>query len=134
MSIRQFLPSILLLLATSCAKEAGIGGRGEIHGRVMEQYFDNDTPTGEAYPKAGERVYIVYGGGTGDTGDDNVRTGPDGRFRFAWLRKGDYRIYVISECADNIQCPNGSRSVGQQVHLDTRKSMVDVGDLLIDNY
>ncbi len=118
----------LLGLITGCAKEPGIGGRGEIQGRIMEQHQGE----GDLYPRPDHEVYIVYGDGT--TEDDNVRTGPDGRFRFPWLRKGEYRIYTFSECEDLTACPGGTVAVIREVDLIQRKDLVDVGDLNIMNW
>lgn len=120
---------ILVIGLAGCAKEPGIGGRGEIQGRVMEQHQGE----GDFYPRPDHEVYIVYGDGT--TEDDNVRTGPDGRFRFPWLRKGNYRIYTFSECEVNItDCPSGTVAVTRDVDLIERKDLVDVGDLNITNW
>src|SRR5688572_10183771 len=91
---------ILLIASIGCAKEPGIGGRAEIHGRVLERH----QGSGEYYPLADHDVFIVFGDGT--TPDDDVSTGPDGRFRFPWLRKGAYRVFTISECDWDLEnCP-----------------------------
>ena len=126
------LPLSILVLTiglAGCAKEPGIGGRAEIHGRVMEQH----QGSGEYYPLPDHDVYIVYGDGT--TPDDDVSTGPDGRFRFPWLRKGNYRIFTLSECEyDPVGCPSGSIAVERAVDLVDRTDLVDVGDLYITNW
>ncbi|MBX2972629.1 MAG: lipoprotein [Flavobacteriales bacterium] len=85
------------VLLAGCNKEPGEGGKAEIRGRVIEQLYSvSGLPIGEAYPVIGENVYIVYGGTTseGTFPDDNVDTGPNGEFRFPWLRKGTYTIFV----------------------------------------
>ena len=76
-SICFLIPIILV----SCVKEPGIGGRGEIHGLVLEQRYDDGVPVGEPYPIPEQDVFIVYGDGDGETSDDDVSTGADGRFR-----------------------------------------------------
>lgn len=120
---------ITIILGIGCAKEPGIGGRAEIHGRVLEQH----QGSGEYYPKQDHRVYIVYGDGSAQ--DDDVRTGADGRFRFPWLRKGNYKVYTLSECEQNIvDCPSGTFPVSRDVDLVNRTDLVDVGDLLITNW
>jgi hypothetical protein len=125
---------LFILLAAGCVKDPGIGGRAEIQGRVMEQrYNSSGVPQGDPYPRAGRRVYISYGAEEGQ--DDTERTGPEGHFRFPWLRKGTYRIHVMSQCqVDPVDCPAGTREVWRIVELSDRKAVVDVGDLLIENW
>ena len=122
---RSMLISIVVIGLLGCAKEPGIGGRAEIHGRVMEQH----QGSGEFYPIPDHDVFIVFGDGT--TPDDDVSTGPDGRFRFPWLKKGNYRIFTFSECED---CSSGSIVVERSVELSDRNDLVDVGDLYITNW
>ncbi len=120
-------------LLHGCVKEPGIGGRAEIHGRVMEQHHnDAGEPQGDPYPLPDKRVYIVYGDNTGV--DDDVRTGPDGRFRFPWLRKGSYRVYTISECQVNYDCLSGTYQVSREAELSGRTEIMDIGDLKIENW
>jgi hypothetical protein len=129
---RTFLLLIPLVIC-SCVKEPGIGGRGEIHGLVLEQRYDDGAPVGEPYPIPEQDVFIVYGDGDGETSDDDVSTGADGRFRFPWLRKGSYRIFVISEC-DTAICPSGNYSVVRSVELEDRRDLVDAGVFVIENH
>ncbi len=130
----KFLSACLIvfsMLLQSCSKEPGEGGRAEIQGKVMEQRYNNNTqqPVGSPYAKAEQRVYIIYG--DGEFHDDDVRTGPDGRFRFPWLRKGDYTVYTISECGQYSGC---TISVSANASISDRKELVDVGDLLIQQW
>ena len=119
------------LLCTGCSKEPGEGGRAEVRGRIIEQRYNNNTgqPVGQPYTVADHRVYIIYG--DGQYHDDDVRTGPDGTFRFAWLRKGDYRIYAISDCGAFVGCTYG---VFADASIGDRKEIVDIGDILIQNW
>jgi hypothetical protein len=121
----------LALLFTACSKEPGEGGRAEIRGRVLEQNYNGNTlqPFGPIYPKADQRVFIIYG--TGTTPDSDVRTGADGSFSFPWLRKGDYTVYTISECGDYRNC---TFAVSANANIGSRKDQVDVGDLMIRDY
>lgn len=121
----------LSLLITGCNKEPGEGGRAEIRGVVYEQRFNSSTnlPIGAAYPIAEQRVYIIYG--DGDYADDDTRTEPDGGFRFPWLRKGDYRVYVLSECNDYANCTEG---IYVDASISGRKDVVQLDTILIRNY
>jgi hypothetical protein len=124
--------SVLLVLAlalVSCKKEPGEGGKAEIRGFVSEQAYNvNGNPSGDPYPAVDVRVYIIYG--DGQFHDDDTRTGPNGEYRFPWLRKGDYRLYAISEC-DNDNC---REAVYQSVQISGRKDVVTAPSLVVNNY
>lgn len=125
------LPMVALFGA--CSKDAGEGGKAEIRGRVIEQrYNNNGVAVGVPYPLAEQNVYIIYGDATeGTFPDDNVDTGPDGTFRFKWLRKGSYTIYTMSECDT---CASGARPTYARVEISDRKEVVETGDLLVENF
>lgn len=131
--LRSLLPALLALplLLTACRKEPGEGGRAEIRGFVYEQRYgaSSGNPQGDPYPLAEARVYIIYG--DGQYADDDTRTGPNGEFRFAWLRQGDYRIYVISECNAYINCTEG---IYLNTEVTSRKDVVNVGRITVRNY
>jgi len=123
---------VVLICSTmllGCKKDPGEGGRAEIRGTLYEQRYNSSNPQGEPYPLADTRVYIIYG--DGDYHDDDTRTGPNGEFRFAWLRKGSYRLYAISECQN---CPGGNEGVYVTVTVDGRKDVVNVGRITVRNY
>ncbi|MDR0686471.1 MAG: hypothetical protein LBF79_03305 [Dysgonamonadaceae bacterium] len=88
-----------LMLFASCNEGEGLGGRASIEGYVYEVvHFDDNysfwadtTKNG----KAGVKVYI-----TAEDDDqvlDNIDTGPNGYYRFDYLRKGQYRVYAESK-------------------------------------
>lgn len=122
------LPGLLLL---ACNKDAGEGGKAQITGRLLEQRVSaSGNPIGDPYPALGENVYIIYGGIEGGAyPDDNVDSGPNGEFRFSWLRKGTYTVYAVSDCND---CDGGKKSVAVTVEVDDRKGSVSTGDILIE--
>ena len=121
----------LSLLISGCNKEPGEGGRAEIQGTVYEQRFNETTnlPIGNAYPLSDYRVAIIYG--DGDFANDDTRTGPEGQFNFPWLRTGDYRIYVISECNAYQNCTEG---IYLDVEISGRKDVVVTDTILVRNY
>jgi hypothetical protein len=121
----------LPVLMIGCNKEPGEGGRAEIQGIVYEQRYNDATnlPIGLPYPLSDYRVAIIYG--DGDYADNDTRTGPDGKFHFPWLRKGDYRLYVISECNDYINCTEG---IYVDVEISGRKDVVQSDTILVKNY
>ena len=116
---------------TACSKDPGEGGKAEIHGTVHEQEYNNNTgnPIGDPYPIAEQRVYIIYG--DGDYADDDTRTEPDGTYRFPWLRKGDYRIYTVSECDT---CDSGTKGIYVNVEVGSRKEIADAPLITIEKW
>lgn len=127
-----FLLSAILLLTTACKKEPGEGGRAEIRGMVLRQDVNAvGNPLGAPYPYQETRVYIVYG--DHDFYDDDVRTGPDGKFVFRWLRKGDYTVYTYGECRGQ-GCLGNSVAVIQKVSIDGKKDVVTVPTIIVNNF
>lgn len=123
------LLSALLLLTTACKKDPGEGGRAEIRGMVLRQDVNAvGIPIGSPYPYQDTRVYIVYG--DHEYHDDDVRTGPDGRFVFRWLRKGTYTVYTFGEC----NCPGKTVAVNRNVTIDGRKDVITVPTIIVDNF
>ncbi|MBK9639611.1 MAG: hypothetical protein IPO63_18110 [Bacteroidetes bacterium] len=95
--MKQLLISLgFLCLITSCKKEAGEGGNSVIQGKILERTY-TAFPTIYSDKAALEKdVYIIYGDDN-TTFDDRTRTSFDGSFKFEFLRKGKYRIFVYSE-------------------------------------
>lgn len=123
------LIAICLLLLTACKKEEGEGGKARINGTVLRQDVNAvGNPIGVAYPFQETRVYIAYG--DHDFFDDDVRTGPDGRYEFRWLRKGTYTVYTFGEC----NCPGKSVAISRQVKIDGKKDVVTVPVITAANY
>lgn len=121
-----------LFILAACNKEAGEGGRAEIRGRLTEQVFSvSNNPITDPYALPGENVYIIYGGDDGSYPDDNVDSGPNGEFRFSWLRKGTYTIFAVSECTS---CEGGVNTVSTTVEITDKKGIVDIGTLPIRKY
>ena len=119
----------LLLLAPSCKKEPGEGGKAVIKGTVLRQNVNAvGNPQGDPYPYQDQRVYIIYG--DNEFQDDDVRTGPEGNYEFRWLRKGDYTIYTFGEC----NCPGKSITISHRVSIDGRKDEVIVPTITVDNF
>ena len=99
--------SFLLLafvLINSCQKQAGEGGTSSISGKVMTIDVSHiDVPGSEKidtlkqYYAAEKEVYIIYGDEDAIY-NDSFETSWDGSFRFDFLRKGRYKLFVYSEC------------------------------------
>ncbi len=118
-----FLILVLFALMTaSCEKEAGTGGNSAITGAVhVTDYNVNMLVIQGTYMGADEWVYIVYGDDVSYS--DRIRTGPDGRFEFKYLRKGHYTLYVFAE--DTTLA--GQTAVVKRVEITRNRQTVDAG-------
>ena len=87
---------LILTLFTACNKGEGEGGTATIEGKVMTILHDNDNYNLLADTVAGAKtdVFIVYG--DDELYGDDMETGPDGSYRFKYLKKGTYTIFTYS--------------------------------------
>lgn len=116
------------LLLSACQKEPGVGGKAEIKGKVYAIEWDNNTGQRvDSFYVAEARVYIVYG--DHEFYDDDTRTGPDGLYKFSWLRKGEYTVFTYSECPT---CSNGTEVVTETVEITDRKESVEVPTMRVN--
>ena len=102
--------NLILLIAitivfAACTKEAGEGGTSVIQGQVYKIHTFQNSTTGEIDTlyfqlDAGKDIFIIYSDDETDIYDDEFETDYNGRFRFEFLRKGDYTIYTYSDSSD----------------------------------
>ncbi len=80
----------------SCNKGEGEGGTGTIEGYVkLIHHPDDDFQlNSDTLVAAKTDVFIVYG--DEDYFGDDVETGSDGKYRFEYLRPGEYTVYSYS--------------------------------------
>lgn len=118
-----FLLVIIGLVISSCTKEEGEGGSGSIKGFVYEykiNAFSLDTTA--RYAAADQDVYIIYG--NEDTFyDDNIKTSYDGSFKFPYLQKGKYTIFVYEECAT---CLSGKKEILRTIEITKKNQVIDL--------
>ena len=125
--------STLVVIATalllSCKKEPGEGGFATIEGKVYVKNYDTyfSILTAEYY-LPGETVYIIYGDKT-EVGN-TVKTSYDGSFKFNYLRKGKYKVYVIGEDSTITNRSNPKIEM-VEVTITDKKQTKSVGDLVI---
>lgn len=125
------LITIASLAFFACKKEAGEGGNSSIIGNVLtiktNPFF---TDTLAIYAGADEDVYIIYGDDV--SYGDRIKSGPDGKFEFKYLRKGNYKIYVYSEdTVPGIDTIPSKFAVMKQVEITEKKQTVDAGTFTI---
>ena len=96
---------IAIFIFSSCQKEAGEGGTSVIEGKVFKKFTMADPNTGldtviyfEEY--VGEDVFIIYSDDESQIYDDKCETDWQGRYRFEYLRKGDYTLYVYNDSTE----------------------------------
>lgn len=120
----------LVLTLCSCKKPAGEGGNSSIKGNVWVQDYNKSlTIMQYQYTGVDVDVYIIYGDDT--SYGDKIKTNGNGEFEFKYLRKGNYKIYTISE--ERIGNTNDSKEVAVMVDasISAKKQTVDVGQLII---
>lgn len=131
MTCKYFLAlTVLPFLLFACKKDPGEGGKSSIGGKVFVIEYSNNTSqaTGDEYYVAEQRVYIRYG--DEEFHSDDVRTGPDGFFQFDWLRKGEYTVFVYSECPT---CPNETEAIEVTMDIGNNEE-VSLNDIVIENW
>ena len=125
----MFAVSCLLgtvLLTAGCEKDPGEGGSSSITGYAhMTDYNATFQIIQGEYPARDEDIYIIYGNEI--SYGDRIRTGPDGRFEFKYLREGKYTIYMYSE--DTTLA--GITVVSVPAEITDKKQTVDVGTIHI---
>lgn len=118
--------TISIFLVT-CKKVPGEGGLASITGKVYAKDYDiNGFLVGEGYI-ADEKVYISYGDHT--TIDNDVNTSYTGEFKFDFLQKGKYTLFVYSKCDT---CDLGTRAEIQTVEITGRKQEINLADFNIE--
>jgi hypothetical protein len=122
----RFSFACILLTLISCKKEEGTGGSSTISGTVEETSVSEVSGAEiENYSAKGKRVFIVYG--DDEIQSDDTRTNYDGKFEFPFLNKGDYKIYVFSDCS----CPGGEEAVFKTITITGKNQTVYTEDISI---
>ena len=122
---------ILLLIAItslflSCSKDEGYGGLATITGKVYgKDYNSNGVLVSEDY-LGGAKVYIAAHGSSSHF--DSVDSSYDGTFRFEYLQKGTYDIWVFGDCDS---CSWDQTYVLKTVEITSKKSSVTMEDIVI---
>lgn len=125
-----FFIAVVILLGSlnACKKVEGQGGSSEIVGKVIIRDYDAFGDLIAEYPAKDERVHIIYG--TDDNYyDDDYDTSFDGSYRFQFLTKGTYQVFVYQKCNG---CPSGDEEVLEVITIENNKSTVVAPDLIIE--
>ena len=120
---------LVCLSFLSCKKQPGEGGFASIEGKVYVKDYDNSyTILMTEHYLPSETVYIIYGDGTEVA--NTVKTSYDGSFKFNYLRKGSYKIFVLGEDSTKpfLSVPKEELV---QVNITKRKEKAVLNDLVI---
>jgi hypothetical protein len=124
-----FSTLVVLLLVSSCAKDAGEGGTSSIKGKVWGKYYNKTFTSliGETYAPDKD-VYIIYGDDA--TYGDKQKTCYDGSFEFKYLRKGKYKVYAYS-LDTTLTNPSTQFAVIAEVEITKNGETVVTNDIVI---
>ncbi len=109
---------VLSFLMSSCSE--GKGGTAGITGLVVFQEYDLYGNLFREYPAQEQRVFLVYG--QDSVVSDDTRAHFNGRYRFDFLRKGQYTVYAYSDCP---LCPGGSEAVAIDLEISKSGELVE---------
>tara|TARA_B100000902_G_scaffold221471_1_gene210383 strand:+ start:4152 stop:4562 length:411 start_codon:yes stop_codon:yes gene_type:complete len=124
----------LILIIISCKKESGEGGTSIIEGKVYKIYTYQNI-TGEIDTlyyqlDAKKDVFIIYSDDESAVYDDNFETDYNGRYRFEYLRKGNYIVYTYADSSD--VNTTYDYPVFQKVKISSNNSTVILDDFVIE--
>ena len=121
---------------TSCEKDAGEGGTSVIKGKVYKIFtsqnpFSGELDTSYFLLDSGKDVFIIYSNDEGVVYDDKFETDYNGRYRFEYLRKGEYTIYTYADSTD-IDMINYDYPVFKHITIQENNSVNIVTDVVIE--
>jgi len=112
----------------ACEKDEGEGGTSSIAGKVFALNYNSDytIKLGEYYAPDVD-VFIIYGNDS--IHSDKTETSYNGWYRFDYLNKGTYTVYVLSDDPSR-QSASGKIVVKQTVKITDNHSTIIVDDLV----
>lgn len=124
-----------VLALASCSKEPGDGGNSTLEGTVnyeLRQVLVNPGSVVYEGPAQDWDVYLVYGDNIGF--DDRTRTDYNGRYKFEFLREGEYTVYAYSQDTINGPINNGEildLPIIQKAEITGKKQTVEVPEITV---
>ena len=127
---------IILFFVSSCEKSPGEGGTSTIKGSVykLSTYYNvltQQTDTVYYQLDAKKDVYIIYSDNENDFYNDNIETNWNGQYRFDYLRKGDYTLFVYTDSTDALNI-SYDYPIFKHVKIDANNSTVTLPDFVIN--
>ncbi len=123
--IINILLAFVLSSIVGCTKSEGEGGTAAIYGKVYAYDYNGSGVLQSEYYLADEDVFIIYGDNE-NYYDDSYKTSFDGSFRFQYLRKGTYTVFVYSDCDT---CDSGIEAISQSVEITENDQ-----DIILDDF
>ena len=127
---------IILFFVSSCEKSPGEGGTSTIKGSVykLSTYYNvltQQTDTVYYQLDAKKDVYIIYSDNENDFYNDNIETNWNGQYRFDYLRKGDYTLFVYTDSTDALNI-SYDYPIFKHVKIDANNSTFTLPDFVIN--
>ena len=127
---------IILFFVSSCEKSPGEGGTSTIQGSVykLSTYYNvltQQTDTVYYQLDAKKDVYIIYSDNENEFYNDNIETNWNGQYRFDYLRKGDYTLFVYTDSTDALNI-NYDYPIFKHVKIDANNSTFTLPDFVIN--
>ena len=127
---------IILFFVSSCEKSPGEGGTSTIQGSVykLSTYYNvltQQTDTVYYQLDAKKDVYIIYSDNENDFYNDNIETNWNGQYRFDYLRKGDYTLFVYTDSTDALNI-SYDYPIFRHVKIDANNSTFTLPDFVIN--
>ncbi len=133
--IRIIIFIFVSVLFSACEKQPGEGGTSTIEGKVYKlSTFQNATngtiDTLYFQLDAKKDVFIIYSYDENAIYDDNFETDYNGRYRFDFLRKGEYTIYTYADSTDALGV-DYDYPVFQHVKISANNKTYELEDFVI---
>ena len=127
---------IILFFVSSCEKSPGEGGTSTIQGSVykLSTYYNvltQQTDTVYYQLDSKKDVYIIYSDNENDFYNDNIETNWNGQYRFDYLRKGDYTLFVYTDSTDALNI-SYDYPIFKHVKIDANNSTFTLPDFVIN--
>ena len=131
-----FIIIIILISFISCEKQSGEGGTSAIEGQVWKIFTYQNPSTGQldtSYYQldVGKDVFIIYSDNHALVYDDKFETDYNGRYRFEYLRKGEYIIYTYADSTD-IDMVKYDFPIFKSINIESNNSVSILEDFVIE--
>ena len=127
---------VILMLISSCKKDAGEGGTSLIQGQVYKIFTFQNPNSGQWDTSffqldSGKDVFIIYSDNQEGIYDDKFETDYNGMYHFEYLRKGKYVIYTYADSIDNGGIEH-DYPVFKHIEITSNNSSVTLDDFIIE--
>jgi hypothetical protein len=129
-----FLILTIISITVSCKKEAGLGGKASISGKIWYQEWNSNFTTLQLEREGYDQdVYIQYGDEI--SYGNRIKTSYNGRFEFNYLRPGKYKVYCYSKDPsdkDNVN-PDAMMVVLEEIEILEKEQKIELDPMFVLN-